>query len=180
LSPQEKKSITAHPVLGYNLLKERLVPLAVCLAALEHHERVNGSGYPRALTGEKISLYSKIIMVACSFDAVTANRPYKQAKDGHSGMVDILKNEGKQYDDLVIRALVVSLSIFPIGTQVMLTNGKNAVVIDVNPDNPRYPVVQLLGSRSPDGKDLLIRTSETSVRVLRPLTKEEIEAAATS
>jgi HD-GYP domain-containing protein (c-di-GMP phosphodiesterase class II) len=178
LSPQEKKSITAHPVLGYNLLKERQVPLAVCLAALEHHERVNGTGYPRALTGEKISLYSKIIMVACSFDAVTAARPYKEAKDGYSGMVDILKNEGKQYDDIVIRALVYSLSIYPIGTQVMLTNGKSAVVVDINPDNPRYPVVQLLGSRSPDGKDIVTRTSETSVRVLRPLAKEEMDASA--
>ena len=177
LSPQEKKSITAHPILGYNLLKERQVPLAVCLAALEHHERMNGSGYPRALSGDKISQYSKIIMVACSFDAVTAKRPYKEAKDGYSGMVDILKNEGKQYDDLVIRALVYSLSIYPIGTQIMLTNGKSAVVVDVNPDNPRYPVVQVIGSRSPDGKDVVIRTSETSVRVLRPLDKEEIESA---
>lgn len=180
LSPLEKKSITAHPVLGYNLLKERLIPLAVCLAALEHHERMNGSGYPRGLTGDKISLYSKIIMVACSFDAVTAARPYKEAKDGYAGMVDILKNEGKQYDDLVIRALVYSLSIYPIGTHVMLTNGKSAVVVDVNPDNPRYPVVQILGSRSPDGKDLVIRTSETSVRVLRPLDREEIEKSKTT
>ncbi len=177
LSPQERKSITAHPVLGYNLLKEKQIPLAVCLAALEHHERVNGSGYPRALTADKISLYSKIIMVACSFDAVTANRPFKEAKDGYSGMVDILKNEGKQYDDLVIRALVYSLSIYPIGTQVMLTSGKSAVVVDVNPENPRYPIVQILGARSPDGKELVVRTSETSVRVLRPLAKEEIETA---
>ena len=177
LSPQERKSITAHPVLGYNLLKERQIPLAVCLAALEHHERVNGSGYPRGLTGEKISLYSKIIMVACSYDAVTADRPYKEAKDGYSGMVDILKNEGKQYDDLVIRALVYSLSIYPIGTYVMLTNGKSAVVVDVNPENPRYPVVQILGLRSPDGKDLMIRTGETSVRILRPLSREERETA---
>jgi HD-GYP domain-containing protein (c-di-GMP phosphodiesterase class II) len=177
LSPQEKKSITTHPILGYNMLKERQIPLAVCLAALEHHERMNGTGYPRALTGEKISLYSRIIMVACSFDAVTADRPYKEAKDGYSGMVDILKNEGKQYDDLVIRALVYSLSIYPIGTQVMLTSGKAAVVVDVNPNNPRYPIVQLIGARSPDGKELIVRTSETSVRVLRPLTREELGAA---
>jgi HD-GYP domain-containing protein (c-di-GMP phosphodiesterase class II) len=174
LTPQERKAITAHPLLGYNLLKERQIPLSVCLAALEHHERVNGSGYPRSLTGEKISLYSKIIMVACSYDAVTADRPYKEAKDGYSGMVDILKNEGKQYDDIVIRALVYSLSIYPIGTQVMLTNGKKAIVVDINPENPRYPVVQMLGARTPDGKDVVLRTSEAGTRVERPLTKEEI------
>jgi HD-GYP domain-containing protein (c-di-GMP phosphodiesterase class II) len=178
LSPQERKSITAHPVLGYNLLKERQVPLAVCLAALEHHERLNGAGYPRGLTGDKISLYSRIIMVACSYDAVTAERPYKEAKDGYSGMVDILKNEGKQYDDAVIRALVYSLSIFPIGTRVLLTSGKPAIVVDVNPDNPRYPIVQVLGARTPDGKDIVIRTGETSVRILRPLNREELDSLA--
>ena len=177
LSAQERKSITAHPVLGYNLLKERQVPLAVCLAALEHHERLNGSGYPRALTGDKISLYSRIIMVACSYDAVTALRPWKEAKDGYAGMVDLLKNEGKQYDDTVIRALVYSLSIFPIGTYVLLTNGKGALVVDVDPENPRYPIVQVLGVRSPDGKELTIKTGEASVRILRPMTKDEIEGS---
>jgi hypothetical protein len=114
-------------------------------------------------------------MVACSYDAVTAARPYKEAKDGYSGMVDILKNEGQQYDDIIIRALVYSLSIYPIGTHVMLTNGKSSIVVDINPEDPRYPVVQVTGARSPDGKELVIRTTETSVRVLRPLTKEEIE-----
>lgn len=176
LSPQEKKAITAHPILGYNMLKDKQVPLAVCLAALEHHERMNGTGYPRALTGDKISLYSKIIMVACSYDAVTADRPYKQARDGNSAMVDLLKNEGKQYDEIVIRALVYGLSLYPIGTQVLLTNGKGAVVVDVNPENPRYPIVQILGERSLDGKEIVIRTTETSVRVLRPLDKEELKS----
>jgi len=155
-----------------------LADIAVCLAALEHHERMNGSGYPRALTGDKISLYSRIIMVACSYDAVTSSRPYKEAKEGYAGMVDILKNEGKQYDETVIRALVYSLSIYPIGSRVLLTSGKKALVVDVNPENPRYPIVQILGAKTPDGKDIVIRTSETSVRVLRPLTKEEAAAEA--
>jgi len=175
LSPQERKSITAHPILGYNVLKDKQVPLAISLAALEHHERMNGTGYPRGITGDKISLYSRIISVACSFDAVTASRPFKEAKDGYSGMVDILKNEGKQYDDTVIRALVYSLSIYPIGSYVLLTNGKPAQVVDVNPDNPRFPVVQIVGMRTPDGKDLIARTAETGVRILRPMTLDEIK-----
>jgi hypothetical protein len=90
-------------------------------------------------------------------------------------MVDILKNEGKQYDETVIRALVYSLSIYPIGTHVLLTNGKSALVVDVNPENPRYPIVQVVGARSPDGKELVVHTAETSVRVLRPLSREEAE-----
>ena len=173
LSDTERKSITAHPILGYNILKEKQFPLSVCLAALEHHERMNGSGYPRSLTGEKISLYARIIAVACSYDAVTGSRPYKEAREGYAGMVDILKNDGKQYDETVIRALVYSLSVYPVGSYVLLSNSRLGQVVDVNPDNPRFPVVLVLGSRTPDGKETMIQTVETGVRILRPVSKED-------
>jgi len=175
LTQVEFKSITAHPILGYNILKEKQFPLAVCLAALEHHERMNGSGYPRALTGDKISVYAKIIAVACSYDAVTASRPYREAREGYEGMVDLLKNEGKKYDDLVIKALVYAMSIFPIGSYVLLTNGRAGQVVDVNPENPRYPVILVLGSKTADGKETLIQTAENGVRILRPLSRNEID-----
>ena len=173
LSDHERKSITAHPILGYNILKEKQFPLSICLAALEHHERMNGSGYPRGLSGDKISLYARIIAVACSYDAVTASRPYKEAREGYAGMVDILKNEGKQYDDVVIKSLVYSLSVFPVGSYVLLTNSKLGQVIDVNPDNPRYPVVLVLGSKTPDGKETIVQTSDTGIRILRPVKRED-------
>jgi HD-GYP domain-containing protein (c-di-GMP phosphodiesterase class II) len=172
LNPQEKKTILTHPILGYNILRTFSFPLNICLAALEHHERENGAGYPRKLSGEKISLYAKIIMVACSYEAVTTARPYKEAKDSYSGMLDILKNTGKQYDETVIKALVYSLSIYPIGLHVLLSNGKRAQVIDVSPDNPRFPIVGIRGG-NPDGTDMAIATSENGIKIARPLTKEE-------
>lgn len=180
LTDTERKSITAHPILGYNILKDKLFPLSICLAALEHHERMNGTGYPRTLGGDKISLYARVIAVACSYDAVTNSRPYREAREGYAGMVDILKNEGKQYDDLVIKALVYSLSLYPIGSYVLLTNAKIGQVIDVNNDNPRYPVVLILGSRTPDGKETIIQTSENGVRILRPITREDAEKIVSS
>ncbi len=175
LSDNERKSITAHPILGYNILKDKQFPLSICLAALEHHERMNGTGYPRSLTGDKISLYARIIAVACSYDAVTASRPYKEAREGYAGMVDILKNEGKQYDDAVIKSLVYSLSVYPVGSYVLLTNARLGQVIDVNPDNPRYPIVLVLGSKTPDGKETMVQTSETGVRILKPVRREDVE-----
>jgi HD-GYP domain-containing protein (c-di-GMP phosphodiesterase class II) len=122
LSPEEQRGILSHPLLGYKLLKSFDLPLAVIIPALEHHERENGEGYPRRLTGNKISLYSKIVAVACSYEAQTSTRPYKMTKDSFSGMVDMLKNERKQYDDTVIRALVFSLS-----------DGRKGQAADVNP-----------------------------------------------
>jgi HD-GYP domain-containing protein (c-di-GMP phosphodiesterase class II) len=146
----------------------------VTIPALEHHERENGGGYPRQLTGDKISLYSKIIAVACSYEAQTSQRPHKDAKDGFAGMLELLKNEGKQYDDTVIRALVFSLSIYPIGLYVLLSNGKKGQVVDVDPENPRYPRVQVLGVLTPEGKAKIQETSQDGVHIVRPLAKDEL------
>jgi len=173
LSPVEKNAIFTHPVISYNILREFSFPLNICLGVLEHHERENGDGYPRKLTKEKISIYAKIIAVACSYEAVTAPRPYKEARDAYSGIIDIMKNVGKQYDETVIRALLFSLSLYPIGLYVLLSNNKIGQVVDVNPENPRYPVVQLLGEAKSDGKPKLVETSEYGVTIARPLTKEE-------
>jgi HD-GYP domain-containing protein (c-di-GMP phosphodiesterase class II) len=174
LSPQERKLILSHPILSFNILKSFDFPLVVSLAALEHHERENGTGYPQKLTSEKISLYSKIIAVACSYEALTSSRPHKDAKDGYSGMLDLLKNEGKQYDDTIVKALVFSLSIYPIGLYVLLSNGKKGQVVDVNPENPKFPMVLLFGELTPDGKNKIIETSQDGLHIERPLQKDEI------
>jgi HD-GYP domain-containing protein (c-di-GMP phosphodiesterase class II) len=174
LSPQERKAILTHPILSYNMLKSFGFPLIIGLAALEHHERENGEGYPRKLTGDKISLYAKIIAVACSYEALTNARPHRDAKDGYSGMLDLLKNVGKQYDDTAVRALVYSLSIYPIGLYVLLSNGRKGQVVDVNPENPRYPIVQILGELTPDNKNKTVETSPDSLTIVRPLLREEM------
>ncbi|MDR2701074.1 MAG: HD-GYP domain-containing protein [Spirochaetaceae bacterium] len=174
LSPQERKLIMGHPILSYNILKGLDFPLVVSIAALEHHERENGSGYPQKLTGDKISLYAKIIAVACSYEALTSSRPHKDAKDGYTGMLDLLKNEGKQYDDTVVKALVFSFSIYPIGLYVLLSNGRKGQVVDVNPETPKFPRVQIFGELTPDGKNKVIDTSQAGIHIDRPLQKEEI------
>ena len=113
--------------------------------------------------------------MACSYEAVTAPRPYKEARDAYTGIIDIMKNQGKQYDETIIRALLFSVSLYPIGLYVLLSNGKIGQVIDVNPENPRYPIVQVMNEFKPDGSPRTIETSEYGISVARPLTKEEGE-----
>ena len=173
LTPDERKDILTHPILAYKMLKASNFPQAVCLGVLEHHERNNGSGYPRNLSTEKISLYAKIITAACSYEAITSGRPYKKAKDKHTGVLEMLKNEGKQYDETVIRALVYTLSLYPIGLYVLLSNGKKAQVVDVDNKNPKLPIVRILGMMTKDGKKAIIQTT-AQLSVLRPLTRDEI------
>ncbi len=176
LTENGRKAIFAQPILSYNILKGESFPLAICVGVLEQHERENGQGYPRNLTKGKISLYGKIIAVACSYEAATAPRPYKEAKDASEGIINMLKNENGQYDEMILKALLFSLSFYPIGTFVHLSNGKVAQVIDVGHDDPRFPIVQIYGELGPSGAPKIVGTEANGVKVTRPLKKEELRS----
>jgi HD-GYP domain-containing protein (c-di-GMP phosphodiesterase class II) len=174
LSPQELETLRTHSLLGYEILKNAGFPMAVCEAAYQHHERENGYGYPLRLTGENISLYSKIIAVSCSYTAITTDRPHQDARDGYAGVTDLLRNTGKQYDEAVVRALVFALSVYPIGQFVMLSNGKKGQVIDINPKTPRFPIVQIFSEQTPDGRNRIIETSPNGIHIQGPVDKDEV------
>jgi HD-GYP domain-containing protein (c-di-GMP phosphodiesterase class II) len=144
LSDRERQAITAHPILGFKMLMEANFPAPIYLAILEHHENINGTGYPRKITGDKISPYGKILSVACAYEAATSKRPYREGQDGHSGIMDMLKDMNKRYDDKVLRALVFTLSIYPIGTFVLLSNNAKGYVVKTDSENPKYPTVKLI------------------------------------
>lgn len=174
-SASEKQQVMTHPILGYNIVKELNFPISIQLGILEHHEKENGTGYPRQLTGDKITSYAKIISLACTFEAITAPRGYKDERTTFDAMVEMLKNQNHQYDDEAIKALLYSVSLFPIGAYVYLKNGKIGMVTDVNPDNPKLPVVQLITERREDGSPKTIQTNEAELAITRVLSKKETE-----
>ena len=176
LTEEGKKALFTHPVLSYNILKTSSFSLAICLGVLEHHERENGMGYPRGLTKEKISIYGKIIAVACSYEAVTSPRPYKEAQDASSGIVEMIKNTNGQYDETILKALLYSLSFYPVGMYVHLSNGKIAKVIDINPADPRFPLVEIYKEAGPSGDPITVQTKANEITVKRQLTKEELKS----
>ena len=175
LSPAEKAQMRTHPILSYNILKENAFPLAISLAVLEHHERENGSGYPRKLQSKKISVYAKIIGVACTFDAITAPRPHKEEKTTFTAMVEMLRNEEHKYDKTVVKALLYSLSLYPIGAYVYLSSGKIGQVIDVTPEQPMHPVVQLMNEKDENGNPKTVQTDNAKMKIVRVLNKQEAE-----
>jgi HD-GYP domain-containing protein (c-di-GMP phosphodiesterase class II) len=169
LNLEERKALYVHPVLGYNILKSFDFPLPVCLAALEHHERENGKGYPQKLSSDKISLYAKIIGAACSYDAIMSRRPYKQGEDSNANIIALLKNEDKEYNSIVVKALLHTLSPYAVGLYVLLSNGKKAQVVDVQPESLYFPTVQILG------EEVTIQTAENGISITRPLNHREVE-----
>ncbi len=173
LTPGEKSQIYKHPVLGFTIAKDLDFPLIVQLGILEHHEKENGTGYPQKKPGDKISTNSKIISVACSYEAITSPRSYKDERSTFEAIVELIQNKMHSYDDTILKALLYSVSLYPIGSYVYLTNRKVAIVTDTNPDNPKLPIVQLLTEHNPDGSPVVISTGEKTAMIARILTKQE-------
>ena len=175
LSAREKAQISKHTLLGYSIIKDLNFGLSVQLGVLEHHEKENGTGYPRRLTGDKISSNAKIIAVACTYEAISSPRSYKDERSTFDALLEMLQNKEHAYDGSVIKALLYTVSLYPIGTYVYLSNRKIAEVIDTNPDNPKTPVVQLLTEREKDGSLKVVQTGENNISILRILSKQEKE-----
>jgi uncharacterized protein BB_0374 len=177
LLDEEKKYLYVHPVLSCKILKKSKFPLPVCLGTLDHHERENGTGYPQKLTGEKISLYGKILAVVCSYELIIGERKYKKAEDPSTGLLNILRQEPSQYDEEVLKALLNALSFFPIGSFVYLSNSAIGQVIDNNSEDPRFPVVRVIDRSAKTTFSGAIRTAIDGIRIMRPARKEEWVAA---
>ena len=175
LSVREKAQISKHTLLGYTIIKDLNFGLSIQLGVLEHHEKENGTGYPRRLTGEKISSNAKIIAVACTYEAISSPRSYKDEKSTFDALLEMIQNREHAYDGSVIKALLYTVSLYPIGTFVYLSNRKVAEVIDTNPDNPKTPVVQLLTEKEADGSFKTLQVGENNINILRILTKQEKE-----
>lgn len=175
LSDSERKAITAHPVLGFRILRSFSLPMPICLGVLESHERVDGNGYPRGLTGDRISQYAKIIFVCDSYAAQVSNRPFRSARDGHTSLLDMLKERGTAYDEQILRVLIQLVSVYPVGTYVAMENGSRGIVVDTNEEDPRSPTVRILkdASGAKTGNLPTIQTREEGNRITRALNPEE-------
>lgn len=170
----ERATISKHTIFGYTIVKDLEFPLSIQLGVLEHHEKENGLGYPRKMMGDKISSNAKIIAVACSFEAISSPRGYKAERSTFDAMIELIQNKNHAYDDSVLKALLYTVSLYPIGTYVYLSNRKVAIICDTNPDNPKYPIAQLLTEKNKDGSPIQIPTDPSGTNIVRILSKTEV------
>jgi PAS domain S-box-containing protein len=104
LTDIQYEMIKIHPQAGYDILKGLKLPWPVAQIILQHHERMDGSGYPQGLSGEKIMLEARILMVANVVEAMNAHRPYRPAYDIEEALAEISRNKGTFYDPAVVDA----------------------------------------------------------------------------
>jgi len=131
LTDAEFTIIKSHPVEGHRLLVEGKSASATVLdVCLHHHEKVDGSGYPDRLPGDKISLHAKMGAVCDVYDAITSNRPYKAGWDPAESIRKMTEWSKGHFDERVFQGFVKSIGIYPTGSLVKLTSGRLAVVVE--------------------------------------------------
>lgn len=141
LSVGQKARIQSHPSDSARILGELGVTDPVWLDAVQHHhERIDGSGYPSACTGEAISPPARILAIADIYSAMVRDRPYRNAMVSKDAMRQLLIDQGKTTDARITQIMIKEVGVFPPGTIVKLVNGDVAVVKERG-ENAMTPVV---------------------------------------
>lgn len=140
LSEEEFEEIRKHTTFGFDVLRNlHTVSLLIAHCAFQHHERLDGSGYPRGLIDFEIHPFAKIIAVADVFDAVTSNRVYKNKMLPSQGISILEAGKGTLYDTKVVDAFSRIIAHYPNGTTVILSDGSRAIISKQNKNTPYKP-----------------------------------------
>ena len=149
LTPSEWEEIKKHPDFGYKVLASNMDISKEALDVVkQHHERINGTGYPHGLRGESISSYGKIAMITDAFDAMTSNRVYKKGITPYKAIGAIKAMRGLLFDNNIVDAFLAKMSSYPVGCKVRLNTGQIGVVIKTDEITETKPTVVLLFDRN--------------------------------
>ncbi len=145
LNDEEYDIIKTHPRLGWRMVR-RAADLwhTSTIVLLQHHERLDGTGYPDGLRSDEIYLFSRIVAVADCYDAMRADRGYRGPMPAAEVLAILAREADTSLDARAIQALLARVNLYPDGEVVRLSNGRVALVTEQNPGDLLHPLVELL------------------------------------
>ncbi|WP_211750037.1 HD-GYP domain-containing protein [Paenibacillus sp. Marseille-Q4541] len=147
LSDTEEEEIRKHTTYGYNILKQvKAINDGVRLTALQHHEKIDGTGYPLKLVGEQIHIYARIVAVADIFHAMTLEKPYRGSISPYQVLEQILQESFGKLDPKIVQIFIRKATQFHHGTIVCLSDGRRGSIIFTDRDHPTRPMVSVEGT----------------------------------
>lgn len=145
LSNDEFAQMKKHTEIGYYMLKnEPNIPLLAAHCAYQHHERLNGSGYPRGIKSPDIHEYAKWVGITDSYDALTTHRVYRKAMLPHEALEILYTGSGTQYEQRMLELFRDRMAVYPIGMSIHLNTGESGVIARIHAEYPQRPVVRIL------------------------------------
>jgi putative nucleotidyltransferase with HDIG domain len=153
LTATESELIKSHAAHGAQIiLQSTALPDECATVALNHHERYDGSGYPRGLPGMKVGKFSLIVAIADVYDAMTTKRVYRPQIPLHQALQMLFARAGMLFHPVYVRKFIQCLGVYPVGSVVRLNTGETGVVCRQNHDQPLRPWVRL--GHGPEGEPL--------------------------
>ncbi|BES73738.1 hypothetical protein RE428_47560 [Marinobacter nanhaiticus D15-8W] len=145
LTRDEMDEMRRHTEYGYEmLLSHHTLDPIVANVCRDHHERIDGKGYPRKLEEWQISRFARLISIVDVFDAITSDRVYRAGMPTTDAMRILFQERGKQFDPEMVEAFIRMVGIYPPGSLVELNTGEVAVVIATHPSFKLRPRVEIL------------------------------------
>jgi len=144
LNDDERFQVQKHPIFSADIVdKIYQIDIGISRTIYQHHERIDGSGYPKGIGGARINRLARILAVADTYDAMSNPRPYRHAHVPHDSIKTLVSMANAALDPETVRAFITHMSLFPVGSVVRLSSGVMAVVISVNPRAPLRPQVKV-------------------------------------
>jgi HD-GYP domain-containing protein (c-di-GMP phosphodiesterase class II) len=149
LELEEFMIMKKHPTDGRDILASSggLFPGAMDVAH-GHHERLDGSGYPRGLYGHQTTLWTKVVAITDAFDAITSDRCYKDGRSNMDAFRILNKERGTHFDSNLVMRFIGAIGIYPPGSIVLMNSGESGVVIETNANQALLPTVLLLRDKN--------------------------------
>jgi HD-GYP domain-containing protein (c-di-GMP phosphodiesterase class II) len=145
LTDEEFESVKAHVDHGLEILAETpSIDSDVITGIAQHHERMNGSGYPKGLVGDEISIYGRMAGIVDCFAALTNHRPYAAAVSSYEAQRSITGWGGDYFHEPLVQQFVSSMGVFPVGSLIELSSGEVAIVVAHNKVRRLKPRVLLV------------------------------------
>jgi len=170
LNDQEMTIMRDHVYYGTKVLLEMGIPDSIVRTIGEHHERLDGYGYPEGLRGEEITRFGRMIAIVDTYDAITADRCYKVGMSSKKALQILLKDAPEKYDEELVTQFVQCIGIFPAGSLVKLNNEKIAMVLKQNPVHATKPLVKVFysirGNHYLEPKELDLAAVSNGVKIV--------------
>jgi len=145
LSEDEFELIKKHIDYSAELLQTiKDIPRGALDIVLTHHERFDGSGYPKSLKGTEIPVFGRMACIVDTYDAITNNRPYANAISPHEAIKTLYEWRGTVFQEELIEAFIQCIGVYPIGTLVELNTGQVGIVVAQNRVRHLRPTIMLI------------------------------------
>lgn len=166
LTNEEFATIKEHPIKGYEYLKDNIDVTALSrIIILQHHEKVDGTGYPEGIKSNKIHEFAKIVAIADVYDALTSDRPYRRAMSPNEAIEYFMGSADRHFDFKLVGEFVRKIVPYPTGTMIRLSNGCIGVVEEVVENYPLRPKVRIIrrGDAASAGEHIDLMTENNVV-----------------